>query len=168
MRYTEADRESTFVEDRRNQGEESLSSRIYRETSDFFRDLTKSLPSASSAEDALKKLGFGSPEVPKEEIQIPEQKLEIGQGWLDDQLAKSKLPQKDAVQPEIKPEVTPEVKPEEKPINNEEGAAPKKADDVNENRVSPTSEPNAPNEETNISKIEQTSEPQFLDLSSPY
>lgn len=105
MRYTEADRLSSNVEDRRHD-RVGIAERILSEVYDHFRDLSPirpfqrkpSEPKPEAKPKDQSTLGVGA-EGLGSEIQLPEQKLDIGQSWLDEQIAKSKRPPEQASGP---------------------------------------------------------------------
>lgn len=99
MRYTESDRLSSNVEDRRNEGEEGIAGRLFRETFDYLKELTAARPvqpgfteqkPEAKSKDQSTQFGVGADGVGSEK-ELPEQKLDIGQSWLEEQIAKSKL-----------------------------------------------------------------------------
>ncbi len=87
MRYTESDRLSSNVEDRRHEGEEGIAGKLFRETFDYLRQLTTVKPSQPKpdeqkpepkSKDQSPPLGVGSEGVGSE-VQLPQQSMDIGQ-----------------------------------------------------------------------------------------
>jgi len=156
MRYTESDRLSSNVEDRRHEGEEGIAGKLFRETFDYLRQLTTVKPSQPKpdehkpepkSKDQSSPLGVGSEGVGSE-VQLPPQSMDIGQNWLDEQIAKSKLA----------PE--PSVNDNPKPSENASKT------DSSESHFPPVFD-NRPQGSPPIDS-NQSAQPQHLEMTSPY
>lgn len=166
MRYTEADRESTNVEDRRGPATETFGAWLSRSVSDYFNPKAPNTPSASQSPFDTPTQGNVAPQLDLPEVQLPQQSLDIGQDWLDELVGKpNNRSRAEQVKENTKCENQASDSDESK-LNRpseSDNAQPREKSAPSASETTP-----APSKSSTESITKPAAEPEFLDVSSPY
>lgn len=166
MRYTEADRESTNVEDRRGPATETFGAWLSRSVSDYFTPKAPNTPSASQSPFDAPTQGNVAPQLDLPEAQLPQQSLDIGQDWLDELVGKpnNRSRAEQAKENTKRENQTPESdKSNPNRPNESDNAQPPEKSAPSSSDTSAT-----PSKSSTESITKPAAEPEFLDMNSPY